>query len=70
MSQSVEITSNPDGIQVGASQEIVNNVLHQEHADDENNEEPAFDKLDFVNRIILDDMYESPIDWKEFEKCK
>jgi recombination protein RecA len=35
----------------------------------ENNEDPAFDKLDYVNRIIIDDMYENPIDWKEFENC-
>ena len=27
----------------------------------ENNEDPAFDKLDYVNRIIIDDMYENLI---------
>ena len=25
------------------------------------------ENIDYVNRIIIDDMYENPIDWKEFE---
>lgn len=35
----------------------------------ENDSDPAFDKLEYVNRVIIDDMYENPLDWKEFENC-
>ncbi len=40
MSQSIEIKSNPDGVQVGVSQEIVNNVSNQEYPEDEYYDEP------------------------------
>jgi hypothetical protein len=35
----------------------------------ENDSDPVFDKLDYVRRIIIDDMYENPLDWKEFQDC-
>ena len=35
----------------------------------ENEEDPAFDKLDFVKRIIIEDLHENPLDWKEFQDC-
>ena len=33
----------------------------------ENEEDPAFDKLDYVKRIIIEDLHENPLDWREFE---
>jgi len=35
----------------------------------ENDEDPAFDKLDYVKRIIIDDLHDNPLDWKEFQDC-
>jgi hypothetical protein len=35
----------------------------------ENEEDPAFDKLDYVKRIIIEDLHENPLDWKEFQNC-
>ena len=35
----------------------------------ENDEDPAFDKLDYVKRIIIEDLHENPLDWREFENC-
>ena len=35
----------------------------------ENDEDPAFDKLDYAKRIIIDDLYDNPLDWKEFKEC-
>ena len=35
----------------------------------ENEEDPAFDKLDYVKRIIIEDLHENPLDWKEFQDC-
>ena len=35
----------------------------------ENDEDPAFDKLDYVKRIIIEDLHENPLDWREFQEC-
>ena len=35
----------------------------------ENDEDPAFDKLDYVKRIVIEDLHENPIDWREFNEC-
>jgi hypothetical protein len=32
-------------------------------------ENDAFDKLDYVKRIIIEDLHENPIDWREFNEC-
>ena len=35
----------------------------------ENDEDPAFDKKDYIKRIDITDIHENPIDWKEFNDC-
>ena len=35
----------------------------------ENDEDPAFDSLSYVKRIIIDDLHTDPLDWKEFKDC-
>jgi nucleoside-triphosphatase THEP1 len=35
----------------------------------ENDEDPAFDSLSYVKRIIIDDLHTDPLDWKEFKNC-
>ena len=29
----------------------------------------AFDSKDYIKRIIIEDLYENPLDWREFENC-
>jgi len=35
----------------------------------ENNEDVVFDNKDYIKRIEISDMFENPIDWKEFNEC-
>ena len=35
----------------------------------ENDSDPAFDSKDYIKRIIIEDLYENPLDWREFENC-
>ena len=35
----------------------------------ENDEDPAFDKKDYIKRIEISDMDSNPLDWKEFSNC-
>ena len=35
----------------------------------ENDSDPAFDSKDYTKRIIIEDLYENPLDWREFENC-
>ena len=32
------------------------------------NDDPVFGSKDYIKLIIVEDMYENPLDWKEFEK--